>query len=62
MKVTDYAEIGITTNFSFLRGGSQPQEYVHQAGEFRIPAIRWPVSCALTRNSGTQMSNSNPDC
>ena len=39
MKVTDYAEIGITTNFSFLRGGSQPQEYVHQASEFRIPAI-----------------------
>ena len=27
----DYAEIGITTNFSFLRGGSHPQEYVHQA-------------------------------
>jgi hypothetical protein len=21
----DYAEIGITTNFSFLRGGSHPQ-------------------------------------
>ncbi len=39
MKATDYVEIGITTNFSFLRGGSQPQEYVHQAGEFRIPAI-----------------------
>lgn len=39
MKVTDYAEIGITTNFSFLRGGSQPQDYVHQASEFRLPAI-----------------------
>lgn len=34
-----YAEIGITTNFSFLRGGSQPQEYVHQASELRIPVI-----------------------
>ncbi|KQW18495.1 DNA polymerase [Afipia sp. Root123D2] len=34
-----YAEIGITTNFSFLRGGSQPQEYVHQASTLRIPAI-----------------------
>ncbi|WP_458756718.1 error-prone DNA polymerase [Afipia sp. TerB] len=34
-----YAEIGITTNFSFLRGGSQPQEYVHQASELRLPAI-----------------------
>ena len=39
MKATDYAEIGITTNFSFLRGGSQPQEYVHQASEFLLPAI-----------------------
>src|SRR5579871_1750509 len=34
-----YAEIGITTNFSFLRGGSHPQAYVHQAGELRIPVI-----------------------
>ena len=35
----DYAEIGITTNFSFLRGGSHPQDYVHQASELRLPAI-----------------------
>jgi error-prone DNA polymerase len=34
-----YAEIGITTNFSFLRGGSHPQEYVQQASELRLPAI-----------------------
>src|SRR5579859_4646533 len=34
-----YAEIGITTNFSFLRGGSHPQDYVHQASEFRLAAI-----------------------
>ncbi|MES2195643.1 MAG: error-prone DNA polymerase [Pseudomonadota bacterium] len=34
-----YAEIGITTNFSFLRGGSHPQEYVHQAGVLRLAAI-----------------------
>ena len=34
-----YAEIGITTNFSFLRGGSHPAEYVHQAGELRLAAI-----------------------
>ena len=39
MKVADYAEIGITTNFSFLRGGSHPQEYVHQASEHRLPVI-----------------------
>ena len=34
-----YAEIGITTNFSFLRGGSHPQAYVHQAAELGLPAI-----------------------
>ena len=34
-----YAEIGITTNFSFLQGASHPQEYVHQASELRIAAI-----------------------
>ncbi|UPJ46883.1 error-prone DNA polymerase [Bradyrhizobium sp. 200] len=37
--VSDYAEIGITTNFSFLRGGSDPRAYVHQASELGIPAI-----------------------
>jgi error-prone DNA polymerase len=35
----DYAEIGITTNFSFLRGGSDPRAYVHQASALRIAAI-----------------------
>jgi error-prone DNA polymerase len=35
----NYAEIGITTNFSFLRGGSHPQDYVHQASELRLPVI-----------------------
>lgn len=35
----EYAEIGITTNFSFLRGGSHPQDYVHQASELGIPVI-----------------------
>jgi error-prone DNA polymerase len=39
MSMPDYAEIGITTNFSFLRGGSHPQDYVHQASELRLPAI-----------------------
>jgi error-prone DNA polymerase len=36
---TDYAEIGITTNFSFLRGGSDPRAYVHQASELGLAAI-----------------------
>jgi error-prone DNA polymerase len=39
MSARGYAEIGITTNFSFLRGGSHPQDYVHQAGELRLPVI-----------------------
>ncbi|MGH6712118.1 MAG: error-prone DNA polymerase, partial [Bradyrhizobium sp.] len=34
-----YAEIGITTNFSFLRGGSDPRAYVQEASNLRIPAI-----------------------
>ena len=37
--MSDYAEIGITTNFSFLRGGSHPQDYVNQAGKLRLAAI-----------------------
>ncbi|MCA1456776.1 error-prone DNA polymerase [Bradyrhizobium sp. BRP22] len=35
----DYAEIGISSNFSFLRGGSDPRAYVHQASIYRIPVI-----------------------
>jgi error-prone DNA polymerase len=34
-----YAEIGVTTNFSFLRGASHPQDYVHQAGGHGLAAI-----------------------
>jgi error-prone DNA polymerase len=39
MNIPAYAEIGITTNFSFLRGGSHPQDYVHQASKLRLPVI-----------------------
>jgi error-prone DNA polymerase len=39
MNTPAYAEIGITTNFSFLRGGSDPRAYVHQASILGIPAI-----------------------
>jgi error-prone DNA polymerase len=39
VNIPGYAEIGITTNFSFLRGGSDPRAYVHQAGELGIPVI-----------------------
>jgi len=39
MTTPTYAEIGITTNFSFLRGGSHPQDYVHQASLFGLSAI-----------------------
>jgi error-prone DNA polymerase len=39
MNAPAYAEIGITTNFSFLRGGSDPRSYVHQAGKLGLPVI-----------------------
>jgi error-prone DNA polymerase len=39
IQVPDYAEIGVTSNFSFLRGASHPQDYVHQASEYRLRAI-----------------------
>src|SRR5690349_18199490 len=39
MNAPDYAEIGITTNFSFLRGGSDPRAYVHEASRLQIPVI-----------------------
>jgi error-prone DNA polymerase len=39
MNIPSYAEIGITTNFSFLRGGSHPQDYVRRAGQLRLPVI-----------------------
>ena len=34
-----YAEIGVTTNFSFLHGASHPQEYVHKASRYGLYAI-----------------------
>ncbi|MBR1151269.1 error-prone DNA polymerase [Bradyrhizobium sp. JYMT SZCCT0428] len=39
MPAPAYAEIGITTNFSFLRGGSDPRAYVHEASRLGIPVI-----------------------
>src|SRR3954465_11429834 len=39
VNIPGYAEIGITTNFSFLRGGSDPRAYVHQASLLGIPVI-----------------------
>jgi error-prone DNA polymerase len=34
-----YTELQVTTNFSFLRGASHPEELVEQAAEFGYPAI-----------------------
>ncbi|KIZ43640.1 error-prone DNA polymerase, partial [Rhodopseudomonas palustris] len=39
MSAPAYAEIGVTTNFSFLRGGSHPQDYVHEAAVLGLAAI-----------------------
>ncbi|MBX9589991.1 MAG: error-prone DNA polymerase [Hyphomonadaceae bacterium] len=37
--MTAYAELAVTTNFSFLRGASHPQEMVATAGELGLAAI-----------------------
>ena len=37
--MTVYAEIGVTTNFSFLHGASHPQEYVRRASKYGLYAI-----------------------
>src|ERR1700716_700539 len=56
----DYAEIGITTNFSFLRGGSHPQDYVHQASELRIPVIGIADHNTLAGGVGVYSELKNP--
>jgi error-prone DNA polymerase len=37
--MTGFAEIGVTTNFSFLRGASHPKEFVAQAAVYSYAAI-----------------------
>ena len=37
--MTAYAELAVTTNFSFLRGASHPQEMVATADELGLAAI-----------------------
>jgi error-prone DNA polymerase len=37
--VTEYAELQVTTNHSFLRGASHPEELIAQAKLFGLPAI-----------------------
>ncbi|MBS0274809.1 MAG: error-prone DNA polymerase [Proteobacteria bacterium] len=37
--MTTYAEIGVTTNFSFLRGASHPKEFAHAAALLGYAAI-----------------------
>ena len=37
--MADYAELQVTSNFSFLRGGSHPEELVARAAELGIKAI-----------------------
>src|ERR1700722_9988023 len=39
VKMTGYAELAVTTNFSFLRGASHPQEMVARADELGLTAI-----------------------
>src|SRR6516164_10824705 len=39
MQMNDYAELAVTTNFSFLRGGSHPQELVARAAKLGLAVI-----------------------
>src|SRR5690242_16414523 len=39
MQMSVYAELAVTTNFSFLRGASHPQELVARADELGLTAI-----------------------
>ncbi|WP_158857159.1 error-prone DNA polymerase [Lunatibacter salilacus] len=39
MNTTDYTELQVTTNFSFLRGGSHPEEMVWRASQLGYGAI-----------------------
>jgi hypothetical protein len=53
--VTAYAELCVTSNFTFLRGASHPEELVTRAAELGLPpspsptAIRSRVWCGLSR-------------
>ena len=38
--MTRFAELAVTTNFSFLRGGSHPEELVREA----VRGSGWPAS------------------
>ena len=42
-----YAELAVTTNFSFLRGASHPQELVATANELGLAAIGIAAAYAL---------------
>ena len=37
--MTAYAELAVTSNFSFLRGAAHPQEMVARADELKLAAI-----------------------
>ena len=39
MKADRYSELHVTSNFTFLRGGSHPEELVHQAAQLGYTAI-----------------------
>src|SRR4051794_21269727 len=37
--MTSFAELAVTTNFSFLRGGSHPEELAHEAARLGLAGI-----------------------
>ena len=63
--MTRYAELDVTTNFTFLRGGSHPEELVATAKALGLDAIavtdatRLPASCAPISPPRRSASNSS---
>ena len=54
-----YAELQVTTNYSFLRGGSHPGELVHRAIELGHSAI---VEVLLGRGADRTIADKNGKC
>ena len=61
MTQCDYAEIAVTTSFSFLRGASSPQDYIRQASALGLPAIGIADRNSLAGVVRAYKELSNPD-
>jgi len=58
--VTAFAEIGVTTNFSFLRGASHPKEFVAQAAMYGYAAIGIASATSATYRQASPACSPQP--